>query len=160
DGRPSAGEPGVANAVVALGIRQFVTTDDHGEFVIDMPASARGIVWVRVPDGFVPGPVWAQVDGSRPDLGIDLALHRLGTPHRGPITFVVAADTHMEPSQPFADDLMQAALDATALDPGPAFFTILGDITQSNQPGQFELVDRSLAGIAAPYVPVPGNHDW
>jgi uncharacterized protein (TIGR03382 family) len=150
----------VAGAVVAFGVRQFATTDASGGFVLDVPAGATGIVWVRVPDGFVPGPVWAPVDGSRPDLGLDLALHRLAAPHRGPITFVVAADTHMDPAQPFADDLTQAAIDATALDPAPAFFTILGDITQSNRAEQFALVDRSLAGLGAPYVPVPGNHDW
>jgi uncharacterized protein (TIGR03382 family) len=160
DGRPSTGEPGVAGAVVALGIHQFVVTDASGGFVLEVPAGAVGIAWVRVPDGFVPGPVSARVDGSQPDAEIDLGLRRLAAPHRGPITFVVAADTHISPAQPFVNDLTQAAADATALDPPPAFFTILGDITQGNLPEQFEIVDRSLAGLAAPYVPVPGNHDW
>jgi len=160
DGQPTIGEPGVANAVVALGTHQFVRTDAQGRFVLDVPAATKDIAWVRVPDGFVPGPVWARVDGSQPDREIDLGLHRLAEPHRGPITFVVAADTHISPANPFGGDLTHAAADAIALDPPPAFFTILGDITQSNQREQFELVDRSLAGIAAPYVPVPGNHDW
>jgi len=160
DGRPSLGEPGVAGAVVAYDTHQFVVTDTHGGFVLEVPATPAGIAWVRVPDGFVPGPVWAQVDGRRPDREIDLGLRRLAAPHRGPITFVVAADTHLARDQPFSGDLLQAAADATALDPPPAFFTILGDITQGNLPEQFELVDRSLAGIAAPYIPVPGNHDW
>jgi hypothetical protein len=53
-----------------------------------------------------------------------------------------------------------AAAEATALDPPPAFFTILGDITQGNQPAEFALVDRALAGLGVPYVPVPGNHDY
>ncbi|HSS00725.1 MAG TPA: PQQ-binding-like beta-propeller repeat protein [Kofleriaceae bacterium] len=160
DGRPSVGEPGVANAVVAFGIQQFVVTDARGMFTLDLAAGAKGIAWVRVPDGYVPGPVWAPVDAARPDIALDLGLRRLPTPHRGPVTFVVAADTHMDPGQPFADDLTQAALDATALDPAPAFFTILGDITQSNQDSQFQIVARSLAGLTAPYIPVPGNHDW
>lgn len=160
DGRPSIGEPGVANAVVALGIHQFVVTDASGGFVLDVPAAANDIAWVRVPDGFVPGPVWARVDGEQPDHEIDLALHRLAAPHRGPITFVVAADTHLSPAQSFVNDLTQVAADATALDPPPAFFTILGDITQGNDRKQFQIVDRSLAGLAAPYIPVPGNHDW
>src|SRR5690348_14633302 len=68
DGRPSVGEPGVANAVVALGIHQFVVTDARGVFTLDLADGARGIAWVRVPDGYVPGPVWAPVDAARPDL--------------------------------------------------------------------------------------------
>ncbi|HET7499521.1 MAG TPA: PQQ-binding-like beta-propeller repeat protein [Kofleriaceae bacterium] len=163
DGRPSAGEPGVANAVVALGAHQFVVTDAYGGFVLEVPAAPAGndgIAWVRVPDGFVPGPVWARVDGNLPDAGIDLGLRPLPSPHRGPLTFVVTADTHLSPAQPFANDLMQAMADAVALDPPPAFVTILGDITQGNAPDQFELVDRSLAGMTVPYIPVPGNHDW
>jgi outer membrane protein assembly factor BamB/predicted phosphodiesterase len=160
DGRPTVGEPGIANAIVAFGVHQFVVTDAHGGFVLDLAPPDNGIVWVRVPDGFVPGPVWARVDGSKADLGIDLGLRRLATPHKGPVTFVVTADTHLSPSQPFGGDLAQAMADATALDPPPAFVTILGDITQGNAPEHFELVDRSLAGITVPYIPVPGNHDW
>lgn len=160
DGRPSVGEPGIANAVVALGVEQYAVTDAHGGFALDVPDGTQGIVWVRVPDGFVPGPAWARVDGAKPDLGIDIGLRRLARPVRGPVTFVVAADTHIAPVQPFGNDLAQAAADATALDPAPAFFTILGDITQGAQSDHFELVDRQLAGLAAPYVPVPGNHDW
>ena len=160
DGQPSAGEPGVASAVVAFGVQQFAVTDAQGQFTLDVPPGAQGIVWVRVPDGFVPGPVWARVEAIRTDAGLDLGLRRLAAPHRGPVTFVVAADTHLALDQPFAEDLAQVAADATALDPPPAFFTILGDITQGNQLDQFQLVDRSLAGLSAPYVPVPGNHDW
>ena len=160
DGHPSAGEPGVAGAVVALDHHQFVVADARGQFTLDVPAGASGIAWVRVPDGFTPGPVWAHVDGAHPDAEIDLGLRRLAAPHPGPVTFVVAADTHLSPDQPFADDLTQVAADATALDPPPAFFTVLGDITQGNQLDHFALVDRAVAGLATPYVPVPGNHDW
>ena len=160
DGQPSLGELGVGNAVVALGVQQFVVTDPQGHFTLEVAPGIQAIAWVRVPDGFVPGPVWTHVDGNRPDIEIDLGLRRLAAPHRGPITFVVTADTHLAPIQPFAGDLAQAAADATALDPPPAFFTILGDITQGNEISHFMLVDASLAGLNAPYVPVPGNHDW
>jgi len=160
DGRPGAGERGIAHAIVALGVDQFVETDDRGEFTLEVPAGFRGIAWVRVPDGFVPGPVWAAVDGNQPDLGVDLGLRRLAAPHTGPVTFVVAADTHLAAVQPFGEDLAQVVADATALDPAPAFFTILGDITQGNEPAHFQLVDLQLAGLASPYIPVPGNHDW
>jgi MYXO-CTERM domain-containing protein len=160
DGRPNPGEPSIAGVVVALGAQQFVVTNPQGQFTLDVAPGARAIAWARVPDGFIPGPVWAPVDGNRPDIEIDLGLHRLAAPHRGPITFVVAADTHLAANQPFGGDLAVAAADATALDPPPAFFTILGDITQGNEIAQFRLVDAALAGLNAPYVPVPGNHDW
>src|SRR5687768_9814363 len=63
DGRPTAGEPGVPAAVVALGVKQFVTTDGQGQFTFEVADEERALVWVRVPDGFVPGPVWAPVYG-------------------------------------------------------------------------------------------------
>jgi len=157
DGRPSAGEPGVPLAVVAHGIHRFTTTDSKGHFELDIPDDDRGIVWVRVPDGFAPGPVWAAVTGRSV---IELGLRRLAEPHRGPITFVVAADTHLTIAQPFFGELGEVATAATSLDPPPAFFTILGDITSGNQDAQFDLVDASLAGLGIPYIPVPGNHDW
>jgi outer membrane protein assembly factor BamB/predicted phosphodiesterase len=160
DGRPSVGEPGVGGAVVAFGIKQFVVADAHGSFVLDLQPGDNGIVWVRVPDGFVPGPVWRRVTSSTPDLALDLGLRRLAAPHRGPVTFVVSADSHIAPQNPFGNDLGQVAIDATASDPAPAFFTILGDITQDNRRDQFEMVDRAVAGLDTPYIPVPGNHDW
>jgi outer membrane protein assembly factor BamB/predicted phosphodiesterase len=159
DGHPSAGERGVPHVVVAFGIKQFVVTDDTGQFTLEIGPTEKGIAWARVPDGYVPGRVWRPIDGARPAL-LDLGLRRLPKPHRGPITFVVSADTHMSPRHTWAEDLTQAALDATALDPPPSFFTILGDITQGNERAEFELVDRSLEGLATPYIAVPGNHDW
>jgi MYXO-CTERM domain-containing protein len=155
DGQPSAGEPGIANAVVALGVTSFVVTDAQGQFDLD---GGPGLVWVRVPDGFTPGPVWAQWDGKS---DVDLALHRRA-PSAGPLTFVVAADTHLPVTQDFITeaDLAMAASSATALEPAPAFFTILGDITQGNREAEFNLVDGALAGLGVPFIPVPGNHDW
>jgi outer membrane protein assembly factor BamB/predicted phosphodiesterase len=155
DGRPSAGEAGV-KAVVAFGVEKFAWTDDKGQFVLEVPERA-GMVWVRVPEGFVPGPVWTVAD-ARPQL--DLGLRRLAAPHRGPLTFVVAADTHLAPDQPFKDDLAAVVGAATALAPAPAFLTLLGDITQKNGEADFALVDRGLAKLGVPYIPVPGNHDW
>lgn len=153
DGQPSAGEPGIANAVVALGVKTFVVTDANGQFEI---TGEPGIAWVRVPDGFAPGPVWARWDGK---ADVDLALHRRA-PSIGPLTFVVAADTHIAVTQDFITgaDLAMAASNATANE--PAFFTILGDITQGNREAEFALVDGALAGIGVPFIPVPGNHDW
>ena len=158
DGRRSAGEPGVPNAVVAYDVKKFVQANAAGEFEIDVPDGGNGILWVRVPDGFTPGPAWARA--PQLDTPVAIGLRRLTRLQRGPITFVVAADTHLEAVQPFANDLAAVVADATALDPAPAFFTILGDITQSNTAEQFDLVDASLTGLTIPYVPVPGNHDW
>jgi outer membrane protein assembly factor BamB len=157
DGHPSAGEPGVPLAVVANDVRRFVTADSSGQFEIDVLDDRGGILWVRVPDGFVPGPVWTAVD-KRTEF--DLGLRRLPAPYRGPITFVAAADTHLTIAQPFFGDLGSTAIDATSLDPPPAFFTILGDVTQNNGEAEFDLVDKNLQGLAIPYVPIPGNHDW
>jgi outer membrane protein assembly factor BamB/predicted phosphodiesterase len=159
DGKPSAGERGVAGAVVAYDVQVFTETDASGQFDLQVPDGPPGIVWVRVPDGFAPGPVWAPADGTH---DVDLGLVRLPAPVRPPFSFVVAADTHIYKSEEYfgARDLAMAAAEATALDPPPAFFTILGDITQGNLPAEFALVDRALAGLDVPYVPVPGNHDW
>jgi outer membrane protein assembly factor BamB/predicted phosphodiesterase len=158
DGRPSAGEPGVPNAVVAYDVKKFVQANSAGVFEMELPEGGNGIVWVRIPDGFVPGAAWARV--PKDDASIDIPLHRHIRLDRRPITFVIASDTHLEAVQPFANDLGGVVADATALDPAPAFITILGDITQGNTPEQFDLVDASLAGLTIPYVPVPGNHDW
>ena len=159
DGKPSAGEPGIAHAVVAFGVTKFVETDANGLFDITVADAAKGIVWVRVPDGFRPGPVWEAWQGQGE---LDLGLRRLATPVHGPLTFVVAADTHLYFAQQYfgGADLANIAAEATAIDPAPAFFTILGDVTQGNQEAEFALVDKALAGLDAPWVPVPGNHDW
>jgi outer membrane protein assembly factor BamB len=169
DGKPSAGERGVAGAIVAFerlpakkteppDLPRFATTDASGQFDLAVDPGARGIVWVRVPDGFRPGPAWARYDGR----DVDVALRRLAAPIVGPVTFVVAADSHLSAKQTFFGerDLADVAAAATALDPPPAFFTILGDVTQGARDADFDVVDRALADLAVPFVPVPGNHDW
>ncbi|HEX4450345.1 MAG TPA: PQQ-binding-like beta-propeller repeat protein [Kofleriaceae bacterium] len=160
DGVPTVGEPGHANAVVAFGIEQFAVTDARGNFTFEIADDAAAqIVWVRAPDGYAPGPIWQTWDGTR---DIELALHRLPRPVAQPFSFVVAADTHIPANQTYFGtvDLAAVAREATELDPPPAFFTILGDITQGNHDAEFDHVEQALAGLAMPWVPVPGNHDW
>jgi outer membrane protein assembly factor BamB len=160
DGVPQSGEPGIANAVVAAGVKAFVTTDASGQFDIEVADTPSAwIVWVRVPDGFKPGPVWTRWSGT---ADIDLALHRLPAPIQGPLTFVVASDTHVYFKEEYVTgaDLALAMANATAIEPAPAFFTVLGDITQGNQQAEFALVDAAVAGLSVPWIPVPGNHDW
>ena len=154
NGTQGANEPGVANAVVGIGTTLFLTTDDHGAFSLD---GDNGIAWVRVPEGFTPGPVWAKLDGK---VAVELPLRRLAAPRTGPVTFVAASDSHTSFAHPFWDDLGDASLIATERDPRPAFFTILGDVTQNTTPVQYTLVDQLLANLDVPFIPVPGNHDW
>lgn len=154
DGKAGPTEAGVAGAVVSItDTGQFRTTDERGDVTLE---ADRGIAWVRIPDGFRPGPVWASIDGT---TSAALGLRRWQPPSL-PLTFVAASDAHENVSHPFWDDLEGAAFAATQGDPPPAFFTILGDITQNTTPQQFVVVDRLLANLEVPFVPVPGNHDW
>lgn len=153
NGKLGPNEAGVANAIVAVETTLFVPTNERGEVALE---AESGIVWVRVPEGFVPGPVWGRLDGVD---HVDLALHRLAAP-AGPLTFIATSDSHASFVQYFWRDLGDAALAAVERVPAPAFFTILGDVTQNTFPGQFDYVDEMLRGIGVPFVPVPGNHDW
>ncbi len=154
NGTRSPNEPGVRSAVVGIGTTLFLVTDDRGAFMLE---GDNGIAWVSVPDGFRPGPAWAKLDGK---AAIEIPLHRLAARTSGPLTFVAASDSHTSFVQPFWDDLGDASRIATERDPRPAFFTILGDVTQNTTPVQFGLVDQLLANLDVPFVPVPGNHDW
>ncbi|HVK76932.1 MAG TPA: PQQ-binding-like beta-propeller repeat protein [Kofleriaceae bacterium] len=152
-------EPGVPGAVVALDGISFVVTDARGDYTLDVPVAA-GIVWVRVPDGFRPGPVWRPATAADLDLGL---VPLTDDEAASPLTFVVASDTHMtnNPADPWdGGDLADAIDQAIGLPQPPRFFTIVGDVTQGNQPGEFDRVDAALAGVTVPWVPVPGNHDW
>ena len=153
DGKPGASEQGVAGAVVSINGVVFRPTDAHGDVTLDGEA---GLAWVRVPDGFRPGPAWATIEGVD---AVALPLKRWQPPNR-PLTFVAASDAHTNFSHPFWDDLEGAAFAATQGNPPPAFFTILGDITQNATAAQFVETDRMLADLEVPFVPVPGNHDW
>jgi outer membrane protein assembly factor BamB len=159
DGVPDVGEAAVADAVVVWERSVFVRTDAGGRYRV--PPVSGGIVWVRVPDGFVPGPVWRTVPAGAKGatVTIDLGLRR--AVREGPLTFVVAADTHMSPRHDWDwDDLAQALEGALALEPRPAFFTIVGDLAQGSDVEIFRGLRRVGDAAAAPFVPVPGNHDW
>jgi outer membrane protein assembly factor BamB len=157
DGIRQRGEPGVAGVTVALDHRAFTTTDAGGGYWF-APATPGTYVWVSVPDGFRPGPVYRQASDE-----VALALSPLTTRQLAtPLAFVVAADTHATvASGPWdGGDLEDAILQALALPEPPRFFTIVGDVTQGNADAEFSRVERALSGVAVPWVPVPGNHDW
>lgn len=151
-------EPVVPDAIVMLDNGTAVArTNKKGAYAIDAPAGG-GIVWVHVPAGFRPGPVWARAGDSA-----DLPLTPL-TPEEDarPLTFVVAADAHMQVGDTVwtGGDLADGIDQAISLPEPPRFFTIVGDVTQSNRADQFQRVEQALSGIAVPWVPVAGNHDW
>ena len=154
-----ADEPGVPNAIVAVDRGAFTTADSNGEYRLDV-ASGGEIVWVRVPDGFRPGPVWKRVGPGELDLGVTpLTVDEAAAP----LTFVIAADSHMtnNPADPWdGGDLGDAIDQATSLPYPPRFLAIVGDVTQGNRSEEFERVDQALAGNETPWVPVAGNHDW
>ncbi|HVV82968.1 MAG TPA: PQQ-binding-like beta-propeller repeat protein [Kofleriaceae bacterium] len=160
DGVRQADEPGVPGAVVALERRAFTVTDGDGRFALD-GGQPGDLVWVRVPDGFRPGPAWAVV---QPDDPLSIGLRPLTDDEaRSPLTFVVGADTHVaaDPADAWnPGDLADTFLQATDRPSPPRFFTIVGDLTQSNDAREFERLGRGLAATSVPWVPVPGNHDW
>jgi MYXO-CTERM domain-containing protein len=154
-----ADEPGLEGAVVAVDRSGFTQTDAQGRFQLDLIGQEE-IVWVRVPDGFRPGPVWRRVGPGDLDLGVvPLSTEEAAAP----LTFVIAADSHMPygPGEAWdGGDLRSAISQAIALPYPVRFLSIVGDVTQGNRPQEFDLVDAALQGSMAPWVPVAGNHDW
>jgi outer membrane protein assembly factor BamB len=154
-------EPTVPGAVVMLDGGTVVTrTNRSGGYSISA-AGGGGIVWVRVPSGFRPGPVWTRASGGSPDL----PLSPLSAEEDArPLTFVVAADSHATaPTAPgpwTGGDLADGIDQALALPEPPRFFTIVGDVTQANRADEFKRVEEALAGTSVPWIPVAGNHDW
>jgi hypothetical protein len=154
DGQVSPGDQPIAGAYVVWETERFAETDASGRF--ELVAPGPGQVWVRVPDGFEPSPVWATVEDGAGEAQVGFVL----TPSRatGKTRFVHAADTHVGIVN--AADVGSALAQATAGDPPLHFLTITGDITQGNEPAEFEALADALEGIDVPFVPVPGNHDW
>ena len=151
-------EPGVPGAVVMVDHGLASTrTDAKGHYAVDT-AAGGDVVWVRVPAGFRPGAVWARADGSA-DLGLTPLT---ADEDAAPLSFVVAADTHTPVGNGVWDggDLADGIDQALALPDAPRFFTIVGDVTQSNNSDEFARVEDTLRGIAVPWIPVAGNHDW
>jgi len=158
DGKRQRNEPAVPGAVVMLDRGPSIRTDASGRYDFLAPDD-QGVVWVRVPDGFRPGAVWRHADGGMADLPlVPLTADELASP----LTFVVAADTHTTTSQGNWDggDLDDALSQALGLATPPRFFTIVGDVTQSNADAEFTRVETTLASFPIPWIPVPGNHDW
>lgn len=161
DGVFSAGDDPAAGARVAWNTTIFATCDQSGEYTMAVP-DGSGIVWVSVPEGGAPGPVWLPVSGSG-TVTADLAIIPLDdSVASAPLTFVIAADSHLDgvTFTNMIDDLAAALEQALALPEPARFFAVVGDVTQANRPEDFDGVDMVLSGFDVPWVPVPGNHDW
>src|SRR5262249_40920157 len=51
-------------------------------------------------------------------------------------------------------------MQASAVDPSPAFLVVTGDITDTSSEAEFAAFDQAVAaGLDIPLVPVEGNHD-
>ena len=152
DGAVSAADRPVSGALVFWETEVVATTDGDGRFRLDAPGP--GIVWVRTPEGFAPGPVWREVTGGQPPL--TLLLRPMAA--SGPLRFVHASDTHVGTNSEEAT--RRAVRQATGADPPPWFLVVTGDITAGTQPVEFDALAGALRDIAVPFVPVVGNHDW
>jgi outer membrane protein assembly factor BamB len=157
DGLLSAGDAPVPGAVVVWETTVFARADGLGRYSLQVPSD--GIIWVRTPDGFSPAPVWRKVAVSQGARTIDLPL----TPRllSGPVTFVHGSDLHIGGGQGIDEAAANNVFDQVALtEPRAHFVVVTGDLTQANEPEQFQVVKRAVDGLGVPFVPVPGNHDW
>lgn len=151
-GAISAADGPVPGALVFWETEVVATTDGEGRFRLDAPGP--GIVWVRTPEGFAPGPVWREVAGGQRPLA--LLLRPMAA--SGPLRFVHASDTHVGTNS--EEETRRALRQATGADPPPWFLVVTGDITAGTQPVEFDALAGALRDIAVPFVPVVGNHDW
>ncbi len=146
-----ADEP-VAGALVFWETDVVATTDGDGRFHLDAPGP--GIVWVRTPEGFAPGPVWRAVAEG----GGEIALLLRPMAATGPLRFVHASDTHVGTNS--EQETRRALQQAAGAIPPPWFLVVTGDITAGTQASEFAALAAALRDVPVPFVPVVGNHDW
>ncbi|MCE9571642.1 MAG: PQQ-binding-like beta-propeller repeat protein [Deltaproteobacteria bacterium] len=160
DGQREAGEPGVAGAVVGVGV---IEAEADAEGVVHLLAEPGDPIWARAFDGYaLPGP-WAPVPAVGPGERAWVALGLVPRPApSGPWTFVVAADPHIQKDGDPVDAHTLAPIfdQATGATPTPDFVLIAGDVTQGTTVDQAESLFAMVATSPAPVVIAPGNHDW
>jgi outer membrane protein assembly factor BamB len=156
-------EPGVPGVRVFFEATSRARTDDAGDFWL-VSTYEYGIAWAWTPDGFRPGPSFAYVRDPDGGTAIDIPLAPSAAP-TPPWTFAVGSDSHVVIPTPDdrwdGGDLAGALVQLTAPAPtAPVFYTLLGDLTQGGKPAQVDAVEAARSGIAVPFVPVSGNHDF
>ena len=160
-GSLSPGDRAIEGAAVYYETSIATTTDAAGSFTLTAP-DADGMVWVRAPDGTSPAPVWGIATGGAGtvDLGLAPAAENRGS------GFVHASDTHSGKREMGVDRLFSSAdmMDAfaQAIDPDrpPMFVVVTGDIATGSRTEHYQAIRDAVSGMAVPFVPVPGNHDW
>jgi outer membrane protein assembly factor BamB len=155
DGLLNPGEATVPAAAVSFeNGAPFVKTDASGKYRVTI--AGDGFVWVRVPDGFDPTPVYRALKLADGDRTVDLPLRRSRA--TGDLTFVHASDSHYGNGIPAADAQRSFAL-AAAVEPAPHFLVLTGDMTDSSSEQQFKELRAIVDALPVPFVPVVGNHD-
>ena len=155
DGVRDAAEPGLAN----VGVSDQVTltrTDSSGRFRLD--AAGYGVVFVILPDGYVPvGPWWRAAQPAG-----DLTFAVAQAPSGNSFSFLHASDTHVHPGNLHRVRRFRAIADSVR----PAFVLISGDlirdalrVSESEAKGYYDLLMKELAEFRMPVYTVPGNHE-
>jgi outer membrane protein assembly factor BamB len=150
DGRFSQGDRPLGGVVVAFEDQRFTTSSADGRYQLDVPGG--GIVWASAPEGFTPGPVFANVTARHEtDLGLRPARAE------GPLRFIDASDSHLGS---VGGDDVKAALRQATQDVPLHFVVVTGDLTSNTLAAEYQDLDAGRKDLPVPFVPVPGNHDW
>lgn len=159
NGRPDAGEPGIAGVVVSDG-RDAVASGPDGRYSLALAADAE-LAFVSLPDGWKPaGRFWLPLDGAAGETTADFALVR--RPETGELTFLHASDTHLSEKSLPRMRLLRALVEKIR----PDFVLLTGDLVrdalrvgEAEARGYYELVVAELAQFPVPVFTVPGNHE-
>lgn len=144
------GDRPLANATIVWESSRFATTDARGHYRLDVPRA--GIVWLRVPDGYRPGPVWRRVTPKTGFVNLGVAPR----PVRGALSFVHATDAHIGTMNGrHVREAFAAAKRANA-----HFLALTGDIVSHTTRAELVFARRLLRRLGMPVVSVAGNHDW
>jgi len=169
NGRPDAGEPGLANAVVSDGLSVHRTgADGRYAFEADVdPAQRQGqapIIFVSVPSGFRAQGPWYQ---SAKDAG-DLDFALVAEEQRLPFTFIHMTDAHIPRAEVKGRKVYDAfSADAEKFKDRAKFILSGGDDCdlgdsdpRAKAVADFERYVAWTAALPLPIRHVPGNHDY